>query len=78
MLEIAKIIDRKLQYPCLCKFTSCHREKQSVRPDLQAYGELELDYSDMDEFSCENVDASDYLEVLASEGDSYTVFCMFH
>ena len=25
MLEIAKIIDRKLQYPCLCKFTSYHR-----------------------------------------------------
>ena len=25
MLEIAKIIDRKLQYLCLCKFTSYHR-----------------------------------------------------
>ena len=25
MLEIAKIIDRKLQYPCLCKFMSYHR-----------------------------------------------------
>ena len=27
MLEIAKIIDRKLQYLCLCKFTSYHRTK---------------------------------------------------
>ena len=25
MLEIAKIIDQKLQYPCLCKFLSYHR-----------------------------------------------------
>ena len=50
------------------------QENQSIRPDLQAYAKLELDYSDLDE----NVDASDYLEVVASEGDLYTVCCIFH
>ena len=54
------------------------QEKQSIHPDLQAYAELELDYLDLDELSYENVDAGDYLEVVASEGDLYTVCCIFH